>query len=201
MGRSLISLLGATDISVGLSADTAGGSQPTRIGAHMTILNSTPFPLFLTYEEVIAYLPDVASDEMLSIGGHRILPIRVLAPDLGIEEIHEAIRLTERENVDALRTVEGELRFEYACTQLETILALSDEQRVRAWDVVAYIAQQVFPELTVLDSTKTPISTLKALPRHEGVDQRSFHGISNFPLSVAPPSWFPKVGMPNVVFS
>ena len=102
----------------------------------MTILNSTPFPLFLTYEEVIAYLPDVAPDEMLSIGGHRILPIRVLAPDLGIEEIHEAIRLTERENVDALRTVEGELRFEYACTQLETILALSDEQRVRAWDVV-----------------------------------------------------------------
>ncbi|UPL18642.1 hypothetical protein [Microbacterium aurugineum] len=167
----------------------------------MTILNKTPFPLFLTYEEVAAYLPDVPLDETLDIGGHRILPIRALAPDLGYDEIHEAIHLTERENADALRTGDGELRFEYACTQLEVILALAEEQGVRAWDVVAYIAQQVFPELTVLDSTKTPVTTLDALPRHDGVDQRSFHGMSNFPLSVAPPAWFPKGGMPNVVFS
>lgn len=62
-------------------------------------------------------------------------------------------------------------------------------------------AQQVFPELTVLDSTKNPVTTLDALPRHSGVDQRSFHGMSNFPLSVAPPAWFPKGRMPNVVFS
>ncbi|MGS0561371.1 hypothetical protein [Microbacterium aurugineum] len=114
----------------------------------MTNLNSNPFPLFLTYEEVVAYLPDAPLDDMLRIGRHRILPIRVLAPDLGFDEIHEAIHLTERENVDALRTADGELRFEYACTQLEVILTLAEEQGVRAWDVVAYIAQQVFPELT-----------------------------------------------------
>ncbi len=159
------------------------------------------FPLFLTYEEVAAYLPDVPLDETLRIGGQRILPIRVLAPDLGYDEIHEAVHLTERDNVDALRTTDGELRFEYACTQLEVILALAEEQGVRAWDAVAFIAQQVFPELTVLDSTKAPITTLDALPHHDGVDQRSFHGISNFPLSVAPPAWFPRGGMPNVVFS
>lgn len=167
----------------------------------MTTLNRTPFPLFLTYEEVVAYLPDVPLDEMLTVGGHQILPIRVLAPDFGFDEIHEVIRLTERENVDALRTTDGELRFEYACTQLEVILALAEGQGVRAWDVVAYIAQQVFPELTVLDSTKAPVTILDALPRHSGVDQRSFHGISNFPLSVAPPAWFPKGGMSHVVFS
>ncbi|WP_292787407.1 MULTISPECIES: hypothetical protein [unclassified Microbacterium] len=148
-----------------------------------------------------AYLPDVPLDETLRIGGQRILPIRVLAPDLGYDEIHEAVHLTERDNVDALRTTDGELRFEYACTQLEVILALAEEQGVRAWDAVAFIAQQVFPELTVLDSTKAPITTLDALPHHDGVDQRSFHGISNFPLSVAPPAWFPRGGMPNVVFS
>ncbi|KAI1693295.1 hypothetical protein Ddc_22951 [Ditylenchus destructor] len=167
----------------------------------MTNLNSTPFPLFLTYEEVAAYLPDAPLDETLDIGGQRILPIRVLARDLGYDEIHEAIHLTERENVDALRTTDGELRFEYACTQLEVILALAEERGVRAWDVVAYVAQQVFPELTVLDSTKSPVTTLDALPRHDGVDQRSFHGMSNFPLSVAPPAWFPRGGMPNVTFT
>lgn len=66
-------MLGTTDISGSYSLERYQRSQPTRIEAHMTILNSTPFPLFLTYEEVIAYLPDVPLDEMLSIGGHRSL--------------------------------------------------------------------------------------------------------------------------------
>lgn len=167
----------------------------------MAPLNITPFPLFLTFEEVAAYLPEIPLNNTLSFAGHRIIPIRVLAPAIEFNEIHEVMRLTERENADAVRTVEGELRFEYAAHQLEVILALADEQGIRAWDAVAFIAQQVFPELTVLDSTKTAITSLGALPRHDGVDQRSFHGISNFPLSVAPPSWFPKGGMPNVVFS
>ncbi|AXL12774.1 hypothetical protein DXT68_11970 [Microbacterium foliorum] len=138
---------------------------------------------------------------MLTVGGHRILPTPVLAPGLGLEEIHEVIRLTERENTDAVRTADGELRFEYASIHLEVILTLAEKRRIRAWNAAAYIAQQVFPELTVLDSTKTPVTMLDALPRHDGVDQRSFHGMSNFPLSVAPPAWFPKAGMPNVVFS
>ena len=163
----------------------------------MTILNRTPFPLFLTYEEAIAYLPDIPLDEMLTIGGHRILPVRVLAPDLGFE----AIRLTKPVNADAVGTADGELRYEYSRPQLEVILALAEEHGIRAWDVVAYITQQVFPEFTVLDSTKAPVTTLDALPRHDGVDQRSFHGESNFPLRVAPPAWFPKGGMLNVVFS
>lgn len=194
-------MLGTTDISGSYSLERYPRSQPTRIEAHMTVLNGTPLPLFLAYDEVIAYLPDVPLDEMLSIGGHRIMPARVLAPDLDFGEIHEAIHLTERENVDAVRTTSGELRFEYACTQFEVLLALSEAQSIRAWDAAAYIAQQVFPQLTVLDSTRAPITTLDALPHHDGVDQRSFHGISNFPLSVAPPSWFPKAGMPMVQFS
>lgn len=57
------------------------------------------------------------------------------------------------------------------------------------------------PQLTVLDSTGTVVTTLDALPKHDGVDQRSFHCLSNFPLSVVPPSWFPSGGMPNVAFS
>lgn len=104
-------------------------------------------------------------------------------------------------NADAIRTTDGELRFEYTAAHLAIILDLADEHGIRAWDAAAFIAQQVFPELTILDSTKVPVTTLDALPKHNGVNQRSFHGDSNFPLSVAPPAWFPKGGMPNVTFS
>lgn len=166
----------------------------------MTVLNITPFSLSLTYEEVAACLPDVPLDTALNVAGHRIIPIHVIAPGVGLDEIHEVIRLTERENSDAVRTTDGELRFEYACTQLDVILAVAEERSVRAWDVVAFIALQVFSDLTVLDSAKTPVTTLEALPAHDGVDQRSFHGVSNFPLSVAPPAWFPRGGMPSVSF-
>lgn len=61
---------------------------------------------------------------------------------------------------------------DFGGNHLEVILAVAEKHGVRAWDAAAFIAQQVFPESTVLDS----------------------------PLSVAPPSWFPKGGMPNVVF-
>lgn len=167
----------------------------------MTILNATPLPLFLTFEEVTAYLPDVPLNTTLTFAGHRIVPVGVLAPGLDFEEFHEVIWLTGQKSADAVRTTSGELRFEYGATHLDVILALAEEQETRAWDAAAFIAQQVFPDLTVLDSTKTPLTTLNALPHHTGVDQRSFHGMSNFPLSVVPPPWFPKAGMPNVVFS
>ncbi len=53
----------------------------------------------------------------------------------------------------------------------------------------------------MLDSAKTPVTTLDALPHHDGVDQRSFHGVSNFPSSVTPPACFPRGGMLNITFS
>ena len=89
----------------------------------------------------------------------------------------------------------------YAETQLDVVIALAEHEGIRALDSAAYIAQQIFPHLTVLNSTGTPMSTLDALPKHDGVDQRSFPWLSNFPLSVVPPAWFPKGGMPSVVFS
>lgn len=100
-----------------------------------------------------------------------------------------------------MRTTDGALRFEYSAEHLNIVLELAAEYDIRAWDAAAFIVQQVFPQLTVLDSTRTPITTLDALPKHDGVDQASFHGASNFPLSVVPPAWFPKVGMPNVTVS
>ncbi|WP_433676947.1 hypothetical protein [Microbacterium gorillae] len=119
----------------------------------------------------------------------------------GVADIANIIRPQARLNTDAVHTSEGELRFEYSEPQLEVILDLADEHGIRAWDAAAFIAQQLFPDLTILDSTKAPVATLDGLPKHNGVDLRSFHGDSNFPLSVEPPSWFPKGGMPNVTSS
>lgn len=121
----------------------------------------------------------------------------------GVEpaNIHQHLRLEERDNTDAVRTTDGELRFEYSSMHVDVIVTLAQQHGIRAWDAAAYITHQIFPELTILDSTKTPVSTLDALPAHTGVDQRSFHGESNFPLHTTPPAWFPKSGMPNVVFS
>lgn len=77
--------------------------------------------------------------------------------------------------------------FEYAETHLLVIIALSEQEGIRALDAAAYIAQQILPQLTVLDSMGTTVSTLDALPRHDGVNQHSFHWLSNFPLSVVVP--------------
>ena len=81
-------------------------------------------------------------DTALKVAGHHIVPIHVIAPGVGLDEIHEVIRLTERENSDAVSTTDGGLRFEYACTQLDVILAVAKECSIRAWDVVAFVAQQ-----------------------------------------------------------
>ncbi|WZO41969.1 hypothetical protein MRBLWO13_002181 [Microbacterium sp. LWO13-1.2] len=167
----------------------------------MTSLNATPFPLFLTYEEVTAHIGDVPLDDTLTFAGRRVVPAPFLAPGMAPEDIHEAIRLTERDNVDFLNTTDGRLSFEYAETHLLIIVGLAEQEGIRALGAAAYIAQQIFPQLTVLDSTGTAVTTLDALPRHEGVDQRSFHWLSNFPLSVVPPAWFPRDGMPSVTFS
>ena len=167
----------------------------------MTKWNTTPFPLFLTYEEVITYIGDVPLDDTLTFAGCRIVPVHVIAPGLDLEDIHEVIWLTERDNIDSVNTTDGPLIWEYAESHVLVVVALAEQQGIRAWDAAAYIAQQIFPQLTVLDSTGTAVTTLDALPKHDGVDQRSFHWLSNFPLSVVPPAWFPKGGMPSVVFS
>lgn len=167
----------------------------------MTSINSTPFPLFLTYEEVITYIGEVPLEDTLTFAGCRIVPVHVLTPGLELDEIHEVIWLTERDNIDALNTTDGPLVWEYATTHLDVVIALAEQEGIRALDAAAFIAQQIFPQLTVLDSTGTVVTTLDALPRHDGVDQRAFHWLSNFPLSVVPPAWFPKSGMPNVAFS
>ncbi|MDH5134584.1 MULTISPECIES: hypothetical protein [unclassified Microbacterium] len=166
----------------------------------MTNINATPFPLFLTYDEVTTYLGDVPLDDTLMFAGHRIVPVTVIAPGLGLNEIHEVIWLNEPDNVDSVNTTDGPLIWEYAEPHVLVVVALAKQHGIRAWDAAAFIAQQIFPELTVLDSTGTAVTTLDALPKHYGVDQRSFHWLSNFPLSVAPPAWFPKSGMPNVEF-
>jgi len=167
----------------------------------MTILNKTPFPLFLNRTEMTASGYDVADTAVLMFAGHQIVPVALFLLGEGIADASNIIRLQTRLNADAVRTTEGELRFEYAKPQLDVILDLAEEHNIRAWDAAAFIAQQVFPDLTVLDSTKMPVTTLDALPKHDGVNQRSFHGDSNFPLSVEPPAWFPTAGMPNVTFS
>ncbi|MCT1365053.1 MULTISPECIES: hypothetical protein [unclassified Microbacterium] len=167
----------------------------------MTALNITPFPLFLTLNEAPLYGFDDRDRDAATFAGRRVVGIDALVPGVHAEEINKYCSLVERMNADAIRTAGGELRFEYSAAQLEVILDLAEEQGVRAWDAAAFIAQQVFPDLTILDSTKTPISTFDALPKHDGVNQRSFHGDSNFPLSVEPPAWFPTAGMPNVTFS
>ena len=166
----------------------------------MTSINATPFPLFLTYDEVTAYIGGVPLDDRLVFAGHRVVPVTVIAPGLGLNEIHEVIWLTERDNADSLNTADGPLVWEYAEPHVLVVVALAEQEGIRAWDAAAFIAQQIFQELTVLDSTGTAVTTLDALPKHYGVDQRSFHWLSNFPLSVAPPARFPKGGMPNVEF-
>lgn len=158
----------------------------------MTSLNTSPFPLFLG---------DVSLTDTLVFARHRILPVTVIAPGLQLNETNEAIWLTERDNVDSVNTTDGPLIWEYAEPHVLIVVALAEQHGIRAWDAAAYIAQQIFPQLTVLDSTGTAVSTLEALPRHEGVDQRSFHWLSNLPLSVVPPAWFPRDGMPSVTFS
>lgn len=167
----------------------------------MTALNNTPFPLFLNRKEMTVSGFDVADTAVLSFAGHQIVPVTLFLLGEGVAGVANIIPLQTPLNADAVHTSEGELRFEYAEPQLEVVLSLAEEQGIRAWDAAAFIAQQVFPDLTILDSTKTPVTTLEALPRHDGVDQRSFHGESNFPLSVEVPTWFPKGGMPNVSFS
>lgn len=167
----------------------------------MTALNITPFPLFLNLDEAPLYGFDNMQDDATTFAGHDVVGIDKLVPGIGVEEINKYCWLTERVNADAVRTAEGELRFEYTAAQLAVILDLAEENGIRAWDGAAFIAQQAFPDLTILDSMKKPVTTLEALPRHDGVDQRSFHGDSNFPLSVEPPTWFPKSAMPNVTFS
>ncbi|MCI1017347.1 hypothetical protein HWD99_01780 [Microbacterium sp. C5A9] len=167
----------------------------------MTAVNITPFPLFLTLEEAPLYGYDHRQDDAMTFARHEVVGIEKLVPGIGVEEIHKYCWSEERVNADAVRTTEGEFRFEYTAAQLDVILDLADANGIRAWDAAAFIAQQIFRNLTILDSTKNPVTTLDALPKHDGVDQRSFHGNSNFPLSVEPPSWFPKSGMPNVTFS
>ena len=167
----------------------------------MTNLNTTPFPLFLTYDEVTTYIGDVPLDDTLTFAGHRIVPVTVIAPGLELNEINEVIWLTERDNVDSVNTAGGPLIWEYAEPHVLVVVALAEQQGIRAWDAAAYIAQQIFPQLTLLDSTGTAVTTLETLPKHDGIDQRSFHWLSNFPLSVTPPAWFPRGGMPNVTFS
>lgn len=46
----------------------------------MTSLNATPFPLFLTYDEVIAYIGDLPLDDTLVFAGRRVVPAPILAP-------------------------------------------------------------------------------------------------------------------------
>lgn len=72
------------------------------------------------------------------------------------------------------------------------ILDLADAHGIRAWDATAFTAQQLFAGLTILDSIKTPVTKLEAVPKHNGVDQHSFHGYSNFPLSIELPDWFER---------
>ncbi|PCE13543.1 hypothetical protein AUC47_06925 [Microbacterium sp. SZ1] len=96
-----------------------------------------------------------------------------LLPDVHAEEISKYCSLVERVNADAVRPTAGDLRFEYTAAHLAVILDLAYELGLRAWDAVSFTAQQVFPHLTILDSTTTPISTLDALPKHGGGDQRS----------------------------
>lgn len=166
----------------------------------MALLNTTPFPLFLTDEEFFIHGPGAPLEETLVFADCRIVPVTTLVSAVALDEIHEHVRLTERVNADVIATSGGELYFEYASTQLEVILALTEEQSIRATDAAAFIAQQVFPDLNVLDSASRPIGSLDALPHHDGVNQRSFHDLSQFPLSVNPPPWFPQAGMPNVTF-
>lgn len=165
----------------------------------MTVLNITPFPLFLLHDEAL-FGHDISEDVCLTVAGHCIASATVLVPGVEPQDIHKYLWLDPRDNADAVRTTDGELRFEYASHHADVFLTLADEHGIRAWDAAAYIAQLVFPELTVLDSNRTPVTTLDALPKHDGVEQRAFHGVSNFPLSVMPPSWFPTGGMPNVLF-
>lgn len=164
----------------------------------MITLNRTPFPLFLTFEEAPSYGHEVPLSDTLAFAGHLVVGAATLVPGVEPREIHKYCWLNERVNADAVRTTDGELRFEYSSEHLNIILELAAEHGIRAWDAAAFIVQQVFPRLAVLDSTQAPITALDALAKHDGVDQVSFHGTSNFPLSVVPPAWFPKAGMPNV---
>ncbi|MFJ2543070.1 hypothetical protein [Microbacterium sp. NPDC087589] len=167
----------------------------------MVTLNPIPFPLFLTLEKAPNYGHDIASSDSLDIAGHLVVGASTLAPSVEPQQVHLHCALTDRINADAVRTTDGELRFEYTAEHLRIILDLAAGHGIRAWDAAAFIAHQVLPDLTVLDSDKTPVKTLEALPKHDGVDQESFHAASNFPLSVVPPPWFPKAGMPNVTVS
>lgn len=65
----------------------------------------------------------------------------------------------------------------------------------------AYIAHRIFPDLGVLDSHGQLVTKARDLPKYDGPSQESFYGDFNFPFSVAPPNWFPKLGMPKVVYN
>ena len=118
----------------------------------MITLNSTSFPLFLTFEEAPSYGHEVPLSDTLAFAAHLVVGAATLVPGVEPREIHEYCWLNERVNADAVRTTDGELRFEYSSEHLNIILELAAEHGIRAWDAVAFIVQQVFPRLTVLDS-------------------------------------------------
>lgn len=154
----------------------------------MTVLNITPFSLFLLHDEAALFGHDISDDVCLT-AGHCIASTTVLVPDVKPQDLHKYLWLDPRDNADVVRTTDGELRFEYASHHADVFLTLAEEHGIRAWDAAAYIAQQVFPELTILDSNRTPITTLDALPKYDGVEQRAFHGVELPPSVLVPDGW------------
>lgn len=166
--------------------------------------NNIALPVFFTIDECFASGIDPTDLALLELSGHTIVPVTELAgtsdPDLISEEV--TLEPGARINILGYGDSGRRIDWQYTPLQLEVILSIAEEHNIRALDAFAYIVGRVFPDLGIVDSAKSSITTLDALPRNTGGhDQRSLHGVSNLPLNVLPPAWFPKAGMPNVSFS
>nr|WP_314843370.1 hypothetical protein [uncultured Microbacterium sp.] len=167
-----------------------------------TSINIHPFPLFITVNEMWESEAWGGLHSTLDMPNETLLPVTEFANSNDIQYLSENVQLDHRVNTDALPTANGLLVWEYSAEQLEVVLRLAEVFGVRAVDVAALIAHQIFPDLGVFDSAGSPVSNARALPKHDRPNQASFHREHGFPLSVPAPAWFPKRGVPkSIAFS
>lgn len=164
------------------------------------MINIHPFPLFITVDEMWKSPDWGGFHNCLELGVNTVVPVTEFAASTDIDYLSQNIRLESRVYTDALPTREGLLLWEYSAEQRAVVLQLADKHRIRAVDAAGLIARRIFPELGFLDSEGRPVRTAGRLPKYDGPNQQSFYGDFGFPFSVTPPTWFPKAGMPNLIF-
>lgn len=131
----------------------------------MTALNVAPFPLFFTIDEFHAMPLGHAPAQTTTFGGMSVVPITALVATSDPSEIPPCVALTPNPRIEVVHTATGTIQWACSHAQHQVIVALAVDSDVSFDDAAAYIAQQLFSSVTVLDSRQSPVATLAALSR------------------------------------